>query len=90
MGGEEFAVFLPRVYDAEAREIAERVREKLAQTPLVINDHGQTLQCTMSIGLVTDRHSAASMETLLVRADQCLYIAKQQGRNRVVQVPISD
>lgn len=90
LGGEEFAVFLPRSSAADAQQVAESIRISLEATPITVPGQSQPLQCTVSIGLASDRLSSVALDTMLVRADQCLYKAKQQGRNRVVQVSISD
>ena len=90
LGGEEFAVFLPRSSAADAQQVAESIRISLEATPITVPGQSQPLQCTVSIGLASDRLSSVALDTMLVRAVQCLYKAKQQGRNRVVQVSISD
>jgi diguanylate cyclase (GGDEF)-like protein len=86
LGGEEFAVILPDIGDAEAQALAERVREQVASMGIVLNG-GQPLHVTVSIGMVRLRCRARSvMEPALVAADQALYAAKAAGRNRVVTV----
>ncbi|MBF5003139.1 GGDEF domain-containing protein [Diaphorobacter caeni] len=90
LGGEEFAVFMPRATAADALQVAESIRISLEVTPISVQGEAQPLRCTVSIGLASDRRSTVSLDTMLVRADQCLYKAKQQGRNRVIQVSVSD
>ncbi|QIL78536.1 diguanylate cyclase [Diaphorobacter sp. HDW4A] len=90
LGGEEFAVFMPRASAADALQVAESIRISLEVTPITVPGQSQPLLCTVSIGLASDRLSTVTLDTMLVRADQCLYKAKQQGRNRVIQVSISD
>lgn len=83
VGGEEFVVLLPETDLAEARRVAEKLRNHIEETPL---PGGQTQpggRLTISIGvsgLRTDEDGA----TALARADEALYSAKRRGRNRVV------
>lgn len=80
LGGEEFALILPECNRHQAAQVCERLR-------LLLQDHvfqidGQSLRVTISIGVVEcNQHS---VEQLLQAADQHLYAAKAQGRNRVV------
>ena len=78
MGGEEFVVLLPATSVDEALVCAERMRAALAQ-----HDFGLPTAVTSSFG-VACLLAGESGAALLARADKALYIAKQQGRNRVV------
>jgi diguanylate cyclase (GGDEF)-like protein len=78
-GGEEFCLLLADTDLETAREIAERIRSSIALSP--ITDIG-TL--TISIGVACREEDAPSSETILKRADERLYLAKNGGRNRVV------
>ena len=81
MGGEEFAIILPGTDSAGARIFAERLREAVANNPLV--QDGEPILLTVSIGIATmDRPDENAEETLL-RSDAALYRAKRNGRNRV-------
>jgi diguanylate cyclase (GGDEF)-like protein len=84
IGGEEFLVVLPGATTSHAQAIAERMRAGVQQ--LGWSDAGESDPVTVSIGVASrvDRDSAASLVT---RADQALYAAKNQGRNRVVSMP---
>lgn len=81
LGGEEFAVILPDTRLDEARRVAERLREQVATH--VFEDRQTRLRVTISVGLVAAR--GLNLGTLLQRADEALYRAKQTGRNRVVE-----
>lgn len=85
-GGEELVVLLPKTDRAEATIVANKIREKvqadMAGRPEVAGQPGATL--TVSIGVATYPADAADAATLLARADQALYAAKNAGRNRVV------
>jgi diguanylate cyclase (GGDEF)-like protein len=81
-GGEEFAVVLPHTDAKGAWVIAEHIRSSVEHLPRVA---GSERPITVSIGMSTwDKRSRASLEALLLSADQALYEAKHSGRNRVV------
>ena len=82
-GGDEFAMILPNCRPGAGRVIAERIREQVEQTPIAISD-GTALRVTTSIGgaHVSPWRKLVSRE-VLEKADQELYRAKAQGRNRV-------
>jgi diguanylate cyclase (GGDEF)-like protein len=87
-GGEEFALLLPQSNLSEAMLLAERIRLEVAQSPIQLED-GQTVALTVSIGvsetlsmLGKSRHQEVG-EHLLASADQALYQAKANGRNRI-------
>ena len=80
-GGEEFAMLLPDTGLQEAKDIAERVRAAIADA--TIQRDGLSFQVTISIGITPTQHEE-KLESLIGEADQALYRAKEQGRNRVV------
>ncbi|QDQ26782.1 diguanylate cyclase [Chitinimonas arctica] len=82
LGGEEFAILLPADDERGVRDLAERLRAKLADTPVTL-DNGLALALTVSIGGAFCRPTGERFEVLLKQADQALYAAKHAGRNRV-------
>ena len=81
-GGEEFLLVLPKMPGDIARERGEHLLRQLGGTVVVFGDH--RIRVTTSIGIaVTPLHSNTA-EGLIRRADEALYLAKQNGRNRVV------
>jgi len=88
-GGEEFVVLLPQAPAQHAAEIAERIRARIAARPLLLPS-GESIAVTVSIGLAMLADDAAAREPVAIAAqmvaaaDQAMYAAKQQGRNRVV------
>jgi diguanylate cyclase (GGDEF)-like protein len=84
-GGEEFVILLPRTSAAEARQITERLRARVAQITTPADDRpGSTpLQVTISIGVAVMESVRRDLEDLLAAADHALYEAKQAGRNCV-------
>lgn len=81
MGGEEFLAYLPQVTRGSAEAIAERVR--LSVEALRVEVEGVTIPITVSAGLAWVDAPHVGMEVWLRAADQALYRAKEDGRNRV-------
>jgi diguanylate cyclase len=82
-GGEEFVIVLPDATIDKATNLAERLRTHVAKMQLKHMKTGEVLPpVTISLG-VTMRQSEESLETLLNRADEALYEAKDAGRNQV-------
>lgn len=90
-GGEEFVALLPQAGQQQAREIAERIRGRIAAQAVAATE--QPIAVTISIGLSLLGHDIAGREPgqlaqgLLAAADQALYRAKREGRNRVEIAP---
>lgn len=81
IGGEEFAVILPGADLPSAKVFAERLRKKIAGTPMAHED--SVIPVTVSIGVAGMKASDASADDALVRADRALLRAKERGRNKV-------
>lgn len=82
LGGEEFAIMLPETGSHQALEIAQRLCQAVATAEVLLPAH-TSLQFTASIGVASLLESDMQIEALLNRADQALYKAKSEGRNRV-------
>jgi diguanylate cyclase (GGDEF)-like protein len=82
-GGDEFIIGIPRVENAAAAmNMAERIRSTIENR--VFYSRGAKVQVTISMGLVVSLcHSSTSIDQLVQEADQMLYQAKRNGRNRV-------
>jgi diguanylate cyclase len=86
-GGEEFAVVLPQTELADAVRLAGQLRSRVESKRLVKKSNGDILgTITISIG-VAQYDMKESIESLVQRADACLYAAKRNGRNRVTARP---
>jgi len=80
-GGDEFVLVMPGATEAVAAQTAERLREGLARDPIAIGGD-QRVHQTVSVGVAT-WDGAEDSATLEARADQAMYVAKNDGRNRV-------
>ena len=83
LGGEEFAVMLPESDQNAAAHTAERLRAAVEALEFPL-ENGETLKMTTSVGIAVLSNTDESLDNLLARADGALYIAKREGRNRVV------
>jgi two-component system cell cycle response regulator len=84
LGGEEFVIVMPETDMAVATIVAERLRRRIATEPFVIESGAKKLDVTISIGIATLDAPEDNAAAILKRADQALYRAKRDGRNRVV------
>ncbi len=84
IGGEEFLVVLPDTDISVAYGVAERLREAVGGKPFNAGDSAPALPVTVSIGLAGFEDSRDTLEAMLKRADDALYRAKSEGRNRVI------
>ena len=78
-GGEEFILALPGTSHQQARMIAEKLRQLIATATYPMG-----IRITGSFGFI-QAEGQESFQTLLKLADQAMYLAKQQGKNRVIQ-----
>lgn len=83
-GGEEFLIVMPRTSLERAMRSAERIREAIACYPIPGMELQPGGKLTLSLGVAVFPLHANTSETLVKRADEALYAAKQGGRNRVV------
>ena len=83
-GGEEFVVVMPETDMAVAALVAERIRRRIAGEPFLIQKGAAGVDVTISIGIAALGPSESDAGALLKRADQALYRAKRDGRNRMV------
>jgi diguanylate cyclase len=83
-GGEEFAVILPNTMLRSALTVADHIRRAVMAKELMKRSTGQNLgRVTISLGVAT-AHKDDTPQSLIARADACLYAAKRTGRNRVI------
>ncbi len=83
-GGEEFIVILPNTTEDAAAHLAERIRQRVLDH--VFRDEDTEVHMTLSCGVASfPGEGIDSPESLLKRADEALYAAKEGGRNRMVR-----
>ncbi|EGB14762.1 diguanylate cyclase with PAS/PAC and GAF sensors [Pseudodesulfovibrio mercurii] len=82
VGGEEFQAALTQTRIGAGENTAERLRRRVERCE--VKTHGETITFTISIGVTALRPEDGSIEGLLKRADDALYQAKRNGRNRVM------
>jgi len=83
IGGEEFALVLPRVSRREAQAVAERMRKAVANLAVVL-ESGNLQRITVSIGVAFDPTSRVGLAEMVSLADRAMYEAKRAGRDQVV------
>src|SRR4051812_32360623 len=83
-GGEEFVVVMPDTDAGFAYTVAERLRQSVELTPFPISRAPHKINVTASIGIASSNGNGDDSDKLLHRADQALYRAKREGRNRVI------
>ena len=82
LGGEEFAILLPGADLEKGRQFAEQLRQQVSE--LVFEDETKgNFNITISIGVCELDHANNNPDTPLARADKAMYLAKNNGRNRV-------
>jgi two-component system cell cycle response regulator len=82
-GGEEFVVLMPGTRIENSRDVANRMRQRIQDTPFVVTHEVGQINKTISIGMSHVNHMGDSAESILKRADEALYRAKNSGRNKV-------
>ncbi len=83
-GGDEFVILLSKIGPADARHLAERLRDRMASTPLRRRGSNETFgNLTISMGM-TSYSPPESLQAFLERADSALLEAKQAGKNKLV------
>ena len=89
VGGEEFAVVLAETGLEGGLQMAERIRQAVAASPVISERVPHPLRVTISVGVAASAKGATSLDALLRDADQALYRAKAEGRNcvRAISTP---
>lgn len=82
IGGEEFAILLPQTSYSDAFNVANNLRKKVEQSRLKVKTQDKPVSLTISAGVSTYQLGEA-IEDVMDRADQALYQAKNNGRNKV-------
>jgi len=80
-GGEEFAIVLTETGQRGALEVAEKVRQVIAKTPVVYKNKEINFSASIGVSVLSADHHR--YEDLIADADSALYRAKSSGRNQV-------
>lgn len=81
-GGEEFAVILPQTDIEKAKIVAEKLRQKIEEKRF--HEQLKPKEVTISVGVATASSEMKTMKDFITASDSALYMAKEQGRNKVV------
>ena len=82
-GGEEFLVILPETDGEEAEALAERLRQRISLHPFRVDSRKENMSFTISIGVSSRCEFCETPDQLISHADQALYLAKKNGKDRV-------
>lgn len=82
-GGEEFCLLMPETDLEMALHVAERLRQAIIEAPFIFENHEIRLSC--SFGVAEKRDDENKMSSVVNRADQAMYEAKDKGRNQIIQ-----
>jgi two-component system, cell cycle response regulator len=93
-GGEEFIIYLPQTSQSQANLLAERVKSTVESNKLIAENVTHSLSITISMGLLSInnftienlKNPKTYLNELLESVDKALYIAKEEGRNRIVSI----
>lgn len=79
MGGEEFSILLQNISESDTKQLLQKLKDTVEDSHITVN--GQAVNITISIGVAV--HTNNNMDSTLIQADQALYKAKANGRNRI-------
>jgi diguanylate cyclase (GGDEF)-like protein len=86
-GGEEFIMLLPKTSKAGALDLAQRIRVAIERYEILIEEKNTTVRFTVSLGVSeVDYSKDSEIEDVIRRADNAMYIAKREGRNRTYEL----
>ncbi|MGQ9927242.1 MAG: diguanylate cyclase [Chloroflexaceae bacterium] len=87
-GGEEFIVLLPETGNEQALQVAERLRGAINAQPIATDEGEVGVSVSIGVASCTFTRQPLSVEQLLKRADDALYVAKRRGRNQIQVAPL--
>jgi diguanylate cyclase (GGDEF)-like protein len=87
-GGEEFVVLLPETGLEQALHVAERLRAAIGAQPVPTDEGEVSVSVSIGVASCESARQPLSVEQLLKRADDALYVAKRRGRNQIKVAPL--
>lgn len=87
-GGEEFLVLLPQTHMDNAKQVADKIIQHVAEKPIYYHKH--EIKITISAGVTVYTPEDGYLQQTIKRADKALYQAKQQGKNKAVVATIEE
>ncbi len=88
--GDEFMILLHGAGKAQSLAVAQNLLDLVHSQPCYHDEKAGDVRCTLSMGVATAPHDASDARSLIQRADEALYHAKNTGRNRVVDASDTD
>ncbi len=88
-GGEEFMILMPDCNRDKAYGLAERIRMKIEETPITIDNSGTQVNVTISVGISCLDSRIQNNKDTISEADKALYVAKEKGRNQVINFNVA-
>jgi len=86
-GGEEFIILLPKTSKAGALDLAQRIRVAIEEHEIILENKDETVKFTVSLGVAELEYTKDNeIEDVIRRADNAMYIAKREGRNRTYEL----
>jgi two-component system cell cycle response regulator len=85
-GGDEFVLILPELSKIQARSLAQKLVKLIKSTKLPAKRETARIELTISLGIASFPEDGKNEDTLLKKADEALYHAKESGRNQVCLV----
>lgn len=82
-GGDEFVIIFPKATDNQIYNILERIRKEIQSNPIYYNKKDKPINISFSAGIGTIKDANQTIEELIEVTDKYLYMAKQQGRNKI-------
>jgi len=87
-GGEEFVIVLPETHKKGAMTLANSIRKQISEYPFTGRENQPDNKVTVSVGIATYPNDGMSVEALIKKSDDALYLAKRNGRNRVCSMGV--
>jgi diguanylate cyclase (GGDEF)-like protein len=85
--GDEFILIIPKMDKQKAKQLGDEIQKRIAQSPLEVNHNEVSIKCSIGVSLYPQ--DGTTWKRLFEKADEALYVAKEQGKSTVVIHPDS-